>query len=295
MIKNHFVHSLWTSPIASDKYKLEANAYIFALSLAYLKKLGCTVNLHTDTLGSKLLGGIGYDNIYLTADEIPSDISPKIFAYIKSMALQREPVGTVHIDGDVLIKKQECLDIIFNHNCDCVFQSCEVVIPWYTNARSYMIPFLSEHLLSTGKKLYIHEYDFNAGVIGYFNSDLKDLYTQNYQNLALALSKYKYLYLIDSNDSVLNTPDFTLEQQLMVNITETSKIRFVLPIDGIDFNKRNSIAKEIGYAHLLSAAKYQSDNIEKVKNRLKEIDSDCFYKVSENIKDVLNKKSDNNI
>ena len=39
MIKNHFVHSLWTSPMANDKNKLEANVYIFALSLTYLKNL----------------------------------------------------------------------------------------------------------------------------------------------------------------------------------------------------------------------------------------------------------------
>ena len=183
MIKNHFTHSLCTKLMANDKDKLEANVYIFALSLTYLKKLGCTVNLHTDTLGATLLNGLGYDNIYLTANEIPQDISPKIFAYIKSMALQYEPLGTVHIDGDVFIKTEECLDIIFNHNCDCVLQSCETSLPWINESRSFMIPFLSEHFLSNSKKLHIYDYDYNVGVIGFFNSDLKDLYIQNYQNL----------------------------------------------------------------------------------------------------------------
>lgn len=287
MIKNHFTHSLCTKLMANDKDKLEANVYIFALSLTYLKKLGCTVNLHTDTLGARLLNGLGYDNIYLTANEIPQDISPKIFAYIKSMALQREPVGTVHIDGDVLIKTEECLDIIFNHNCDCVLQSCETYLPWYNDARSFMTPFLSEHLLSNKKRLHIYAYDFNTGVIGFFNSELKDLYIQNYQNLALSLSRYKYFYLIDSNEHNFFVPDWALEQQLISNLTEESKVRFVLPIDSLDYTKdRDLISKEIGYTHLLGASKYQPDIAEKIKNKLKELDSDCFYKASENIKQI---------
>lgn len=291
MIKNHFTHSLWTALTVNNKSKLEANAFIYALSLAYLKKLGCTVNLHTDTLGASLLSGIGYDNVYLTANEVPRDISPKTFAYIKSMALQNEPLGTVHIDGDVFIKTEECLDIIFNHDCDCVLQSCETYIPWSVKGRSFMIPFLSEHLLSTGKQLHVYDYDFNVGVIGFFNDALKNLYIQNYQDLALSLSKYKYLYIMDSNDILFNTPDLVLEQQLIVNLTEEwSKVRFVLPVDSNDYIKdRDQIAKEIGYTHLLGGCKYQPDIIEKVKNKLKEIDSDCFYKVNENIKDVLYK------
>ena len=291
MTKNHFIHSLWTGPMANDKYKLEANIYTFALSLAYLKKLGCTVNLHTDTLGAKLLGGLGYDNIYLTANEIPQDISPRTFAYIKSMALQNEPLGTVHIDGDVFIKTEECLDIIFNHDCDCVLQSCETYIPWSVKGRSFMIPFLSEHLLSTGKQLHVYDYDFNVGVIGFFSESLKNLYIQNYQDLALSISKYKYLYIMDSNDILFRTPDLVFEQQLIVNLTEEcSKVRFVLPVDSKDYIKdRDQIAKEIGFTHLLGGCKYQHDIIEKVKNKLKEIDYDCFNKVSENIKDVLYK------
>ena len=290
MIKNHFTHSLWTAPMTTDRNKLEANVYIFALSLTYLKKLGCTVNLHTDTLGSTLLSGIGYDNVYLTANELPKDVSPKIFAYIKSMALQNEPLGTVHIDGDVLIKTEECLDRIFNHDCDCVLQSCETSLPWYDSARSFMIPFLSEYLLSNKKRLHIYDYDFNTGVIGFFNSELKDLYIKNYQNLALSLSKYRYLYLVNSEDGHFDVPDWVLEQQLICNLTEELNVRFVLPVDSMGYTKdRNQIAKEIGYAHLLGSEKYQPDIIEKVKNKLKEIDPDCFYKVSENIKNVLYK------
>lgn len=285
MNKNHFIHSLWTAPMIDNKEKLEVNIYLYALSLAYLKKLGCTVNLHTDLLGSRLLNGLEYNNIYLTAEELPKSIDPKIFAYIKSMALQREPIGTIHIDGDVLIKKEECLNKIFNHNCDCVLQSCETFIDWEQDARSFMIPFLSENLLSTGKKLDIKSYDYNVGVIGFFNESLRDLYIQNYQKLASELSKYEYLHLVNHNEGHLGVPDFVLEQQLIVNLTEENTVHFVLPVDSLSYvNDRNAIAKEIGYAHILGSTKYEPNNVNKIKQALFDINPEYFYNVSKNIK-----------
>lgn len=150
-----------------------------------------------------------------------------------------------------------------------------------------MIPFLSEHFLSNNKKFHIYDYDFNVGVIGFFNEELKNLYIQNYQNLALSLSKYKYLHLIDSNKHEFNVPDWVLEQQLICNLTEDNSIRFVLPVDSLDFIKdRDLIAKEIGYTHLLGSSKYRNDIVEKIKNKLKEMDYDCFNKISENIKQI---------
>lgn len=268
-----------------NKEKLEVNIYLYALSLAYLKKLGCTVNLHTDLLGSRLLSGLEYNNIYLTAEELPKSIDPKIFAYIKSMALQLEPIGTIHIDGDVLIKKEECLDRIFNHNCDCVLQSCETFIDWEQGARSFMIPFLSENLLSTGKKLDIKSYDYNVGVIGFFNESLRDLYIQNYQKLASELSKYEYLHLVNHNEKHLGIPDFVLEQQLIVNLTEENTVHFVLPVDSLSYvNDRNTIAKKIGYAHILGSTKYEPNNVNKIKQALLDINPEYFNKVSNNIK-----------
>lgn len=289
MDKNHFVHSLWTAPMADNKEKLEVNIYLYALSLAHLKKLGCTVNLHTDLLGSRLLSGLGYNNIYLTAEELPKSINPKIFAYIKSMALQREPIGTIHIDGDVLIKKEECLNRIFNHNCDCVLQSCETFIDWAQCARSFMTPFLSENLLSTGKRLDIKSYDYNVGVIGFFDKSLKDLYIQNYQKLASELSKYKYSHLVKyNNEGRFSTPDLVLEQQLIVNLTEANTVHFVLPVDSLSYvNDRNEIAKKIGYTHLLGATKYESQNVIKIKQALLDINPEYFNKVSNNIKEEI--------
>ena len=271
MEKHHFAHSLWTAPMQSDKRKLEVTALTYALSVAYLKRLGCSINLHTDSLGKKLLDGIGYDNIYLSAEEIPTSISPKIFAYPKSIALEKEPIGTVHIDGDVFIKTEECLNRIFNHDCECVVQSCETHLPWVLGAKSFMMPFLNENLLSTGEKLKIEDYDYNTGVIGFFNEELKNLFISNYQELAKKLSKYEYLYLVKNEDGKFDCPDFVIEQQLISYLIRNRKVRCVLPVDSIPYmSERNELAKQIGYTHLLGPTKYDVEVIDKVKGRLEE-------------------------
>lgn len=286
MEKHHFVHSLWTTPMQSDKRKLEVTALVYALSVAYLKRLGCSINLHTDSLGKKLLDGIGYDHIYLSVGEISNTISPKIFAYPKSIALGKEPIGTVHIDGDVFIKTEECLNRIFNHDCECVVQSAETYLDWVQASKSFMIPFLNENLLSTGEKLEIRDYDYNTGVIGFFNEELKNLYISNYQELAKKLSKYEYLYLVNNQDGKFNCPDFVLEQQLILYLTRNKKVRCVLPVDSMPYiSERNEVAKQIGYTHLLGPTKYDEDVIEKVKGRLEEFG--LLEKVLKNMNETL--------
>ena len=271
MEKHHFAHSLWTAPMQSDKRKLEVAALTYALSVAYLKRLGCSINLHTDSLGKKLLEDIGYDHIYLTVEEIPNNISPKIFAYPKSIALKKEPIGTVHIDGDVFIKTEECLNRIFNHDCECVVQSCETHLPWVLGAKSFMMPFLNENLLSTKKKIKIEDYDYNTGVIGFFNEELKNLFISNYQELAKKLSKYEYLYLVNNENGKFDCPDFVFEQQLISYLTRNRNVRCVLPVDSIPYmSERNELAKQIGYTHLLGPTKYDEDVIDKGKGRLEE-------------------------
>ena len=286
MEKHHFAHSLWTAPMQSDKRKLEVTALTYALSVAYLKRLGCSINLHTDSLGKKLLDGIGYDNIYLSAEEIPTSISPKIFAYPKSIALEKEPIGTVHIDGDVFIKTEECLNRIFNHDCECVVQSCETHLPWVLGAKSFMMPFLNENLLSTGEKLKIEDYDYNTGVIGFFNEELKNLFISNYQELAKKLSKYEYLYLVNNENGKFDCPDFVIEQQLISHLIRNRKVRCVLPVDSIPYmSERNELAKQIGYTHLLGPTKYDEDVIDKVKGRLEEFG--LLEKVLKNMNEAL--------
>ena len=67
--------------------RLIGNIWYYALSVAYAKRSGASIDLYTDTLGSKLLSDIPYDNIYVTLDDLPSDLNPRFWAAGKMYAL----------------------------------------------------------------------------------------------------------------------------------------------------------------------------------------------------------------
>ena len=106
-----FVHSYWSKPMKEKRWGYEpeelqrGDLLTFALSVLYIKKLGHTIVLYTDDDGKKLLGELPYDEIYTTLNDIPEDIPPMMWAYGKFFAMKNEPLGAIHIDGDVFIKK----------------------------------------------------------------------------------------------------------------------------------------------------------------------------------------------
>ena len=131
-----FIHSFSTRPLSIDLYgygalrRMAGNIWYFALSLAYLRRLGVETVLHTDTLGASLLGHLPYDAINLTLNEVPNDIHPRFWAAGKIWALQAEPVGSIHIDGDVFIKSENALRYIDSKHWDFLAQHYESS-EWY--------------------------------------------------------------------------------------------------------------------------------------------------------------------
>lgn len=279
-MNNHFCHSFWSKPAFEDIKKLSTIAYLYALSATYLKKLGCSINLYTDKLGKELLSGIPYDNITIIDD---IDISPLCFASVKYVALKKEPLGTIHIDGDVFIKSKKCVDRIFNHNCDCIVQSLEDT-SWMRDYYNIFGTFLSENLLSNNSRLELKGFDFNTGVIGFFNENLKNEYINNYFNLVNSFSKSELLTVINKLNRII-TPDLVFEQGLIYNIAQNYKVKCVLPIDSYNPELRNEFSKEIGYAHLLSDTKYRLTD--SIKARLQEKDINLYNTITNNINNLF--------
>ena len=116
--------SFWTKP--TDKESLALHLDLAALSLYYAHRSGYVVHMHTDSKGMELLKDYGYDSLLPTLDEIPSDMPECIFAYGKILALEREPIGAVHIDLDVFIKKP-LLDRFFEDKTIDVVLQCEEI------------------------------------------------------------------------------------------------------------------------------------------------------------------------
>lgn len=276
-MKHRFIHTLWTKPFVErgESDKLEMQVYLYALSLSYLLHLDCEVVLYTDKLGADKLGMLPYTEIHDDLDErIPEDISHVYFACCKAYALMNEPLGTVHIDGDVFIKSRVCLDRIFNHGCDVVVQGTEYfVMDNNVMAFGLLDKVLYKTPLSDGI-LYPEVHDFNVGVLGFFNEEAKGKYIDNYLKLMSAANKTIPPKTFQVTESYFAAPDLVLEQGQLYWLCKKNNYTVQILLDGASWNIRRIQAIELGYTHLLCNAKYQK--IEQVKKRLETTFPDMY-------------------
>lgn len=127
----HFVHSFWTKPYETNRWYMndtittKANVLLYTLSFLYLKSLNQKVVLYTDDKGKELLDFIPYDEIYLTLNDIPQDNPVMLWAQGKMYAMKNEPLDAIHIDADVMIMKNECIEKI-KKNYMIMMPSCNI-------------------------------------------------------------------------------------------------------------------------------------------------------------------------
>lgn len=279
-------HSLWTKPALDKRWdtsnQLESNLWLYTLSVIFAKKQGLEIVLHTDTLGKKLLGHLPYNQIYTTLDKIPSEIPTMIWAYGKFVALKEEPIGSIHIDGDVMITTQKCADAL-NGNYDLIVQNKE---PAYT----HLVDELALYGF-TSKRFFCTDYAYNCGIVGFNNTDLKQAYLNFYFKETSLIAKNNILKKKMLEDKHLCV-DLPLEQwSLSVLAEKKYKVKSILE-GGVDHDwwkstsEINKNAQNIGYLHLIGKAKYSA--IDKVKFYVLTLDKDLYYKTKEIIEKYKN-------
>ncbi len=267
-----FIHSFSTRPLALNCYgvdglrRLIGNIWYFSLSMAYIRKFGEPIELHTDSLGKALLGHLPYDNIHLTLDDMPEDLHPRFWAAGKIWALGASDIGSVHIDGDVFIKRQSLIDEIKNSDWDFIAQQYESS-EWYEN-ESFLFDRYPE--IASSRGLEVHRNGgYNTGVIGFRDAILRDAFVNNYKAISLALSKKAWDTL---TTSTFFTPDLILEQRHASQISRShgAKVHLILP-DGQRIQE-TAIAK--GYQHVLTLRKF--DDLSKCQRTLEVIDPEIY-------------------
>lgn len=128
MDKLRVYHSFWTIPMITKRFNWDAGhrakqtLLMAALGCVSAKGYGCHFAMHTDEIGMKLFDCIPYDEMNLTVESL----LPKIFwASPKLMALEKEPLGAVHIDIDAFIQSENCVNIIKACDKDVLVQHRE--------------------------------------------------------------------------------------------------------------------------------------------------------------------------
>lgn len=256
------VHSFWTRPSMSERwgYRCEQifyNLWYFALSVAYSKRVGAPIVLHTDTLGERLFGHLPYDEIHLTLDDM--DAPYRFWAAGKFYAMQAEDdLRAIHIDGDVFIKKPELWERLTNSKGDILVQCRE---DWQDAQAHTLSKYISGDFLD-------HDCMLNTGVLGIFNRELKDSIISEYMRVLRDAKQNIPEEVLHTGG--LESPDLVCEQQMIAHKSQGYNVDLLL-------NWRNmSEASAMGYQHVLSSQKFQA--LERCKAVLKSVNTDIYNK-----------------
>lgn len=286
-----FVHTYWTKPAFADRWnvnklpQLISNIWYYTTSVAYLKKLGQYIELHTDDFGKQCLDHIPYDNIYTDLNTIPENIKPFMWAYGKFWGCKDLDLGYIHIDGDVFIKSQKVLDAIgYGHKV--LIQGHEYVVdkkyvgPIYEKTavalKTLQYPGWSDH---NGQNAY------NVGILQFNDKELKDLYFNTYFEYADKCCADKTISTLCSESNGHLAPDLIFEQQWLYemckykNIEAKTLLHPVIVPDGKGmYNNLSFIdsANAIGYQHIIGWDKYKEHIIYKCKMTLKNLDPNLY-------------------
>lgn len=254
--------------------RLLGNICYYALSVAYLKKLGQTVVLHTDALGAQLLGYLPYDEIHLTADTIPDNVSPRFWAAAKMWALEAEPLGAIHIDGDVFIKSEELVKQLEESDWDVLVQSYETA-EWYERDAQV---FWKDKEFCKNNDLDLSKLGaYNTGIFGFRNQELKDKFIKGYKNFVLHFSQR-----IDDMANSWSTPDLIPEQKYIYQLSKNYKTKILLILKEGETHKE--VCNKLGYQHVITMYKYSQ--IDKCMDTLKSISEEIYnktYKLCRNL------------
>lgn len=275
MIKK-IVYSLWSKPnegfygFNSEKSFIEC----FALSYIFSKRNFEKVELVTDLLGEKLLVdkyGFQFNSISTELESI-NYIDSMHWAIGKIFAckIQKEPF--LHIDNDVILFKE--LPKFFLEK-DSIFQSYEGSF-----FREYYTDLLKYSKMSYNNKPVWHNLSepnaYNCGILGF--NDLSVLETWWEESL-------NYIKHVDSIGIPKNkTTSLIFEQVFIYELCNYNNFDIGLLSDfyskGEEIQFLNEeLTTELGYTHLISNSKKNTENENKISKRLMLEDVNLFNKI----------------
>ena len=274
-----FVHSLYTLPIFTERNNISpmdnihATIWNYAISLTCLKKLGQEVVLYTDDLGYRMLSFLPYDEIHLILNNIPEKYD-MMWACGKFYAMQNEPLDSIHIDGDVFILNESCLNNILsfkNSDFDLLIQDIEP-------DPSYVYEMYLKKFVELPKELTTLNIDksndsCNVGIISFNNQELKNEYFLLYFSILEKVHTSNIKEFYDKHKDFII--DLIPEQYFLWKICENKyKIQTL-----IDFHYRNEAHLMDGYHHNIGLDKFDKHLNSVLQKRFKSFDKESYLLV----------------
>lgn len=261
--KIQLVHSFYTKHLDEKRFFIQC--ICFVLSCIYAKQSGFLINLHTDKRGYEYLNICPYDNIFVDLEDVDL-IAPRLYAAVKFKVMEKYPLGAIHIDGDVLLKRQMLHNLMNFDEYDAIVQSVETPplygYGWKESASTFVN---CEYPEWANRECNIM---CNCGIVGINNPELKKIYFDTYWDM--------YKKYCEKGIDKTSVPDLIIEQQFLYDICENKKYKVKCLIDG---SKPSKSANAIGYQHLIGDTKNR-EYLEIIK-KIKEIDNNIYIKLKD--------------
>lgn len=279
-----FVHSIWSRPMIYERRGTRfingilTTTLCNATSVAWIKHNGGKIDLYTDGFGKDLLGYLPYDNIYELT--VPDNIPVCNWACGKFLALEKMPLGDIHIDGDVFLKTENLLNIISDNSYDLVVQSIEddktTLKKYYTLCRNIFKQGKLNPLSCSLEEMP----SYNCGTVGFFNEELKRKYLIEYFSMLKNIIKAKDIQkaLLENTMAI---PDLIMEQQFLYEISAPYKVNNILG----DSNTAYKNAISLNYQHLLG--EFKEKQMDKIIQELRYVDEDIYVKTRKHLKYLI--------
>lgn len=293
----NFYHVHWSKPMKLKRWEfdiqkhIEVILYHYSLSLAYLKKLGQTVDLYTDTEGAELFNHLPYDNIYVVLDDMDERIMGTNWAAGKIEALKHSKLSDVYIDGDVFIKTQKCLDKIQNSAKYDGFFFGHENMGQYNRPEEYLY-FVPHNIplqcLSFPYDIPIFGYDgCNGGLIMFNNQEYKDKFISAYDDmLKQVVSRRSFEKLYEKDRHICF--DLVMEQRFLWEVGKNYNIGYLVDFWNRDQDNIQNINKEcnaVGVQHVIGVVKYKK--LDKCIETLQKINPDIYQSSYEKLQSYI--------
>lgn len=274
------IHSFWTAPMHGERWgisgQLTTNIWLFAMSVACAKRAGAEIVLHTDDEGKEYIGFLPYDEVHTTLNEL--NVNTRFWASGKLLAMKNEPLGAVHIDGDVFINKP-MLDFMQSGKWDIIAQNKEIARDGEKGfyGRNHKKILLSLSVIP--KEFYLVNFALNCGTVGFRDKFLKDRYIFCFENLLNNLNASEHYLSQLEEDSTL-CPNIVIEQQLLGSLAEWYEADVKYIFNGNSYQDHKT-SRELGYIHLIGQQKYSET--ERIKSTLKQVNPDIYNLVEQKL------------
>ena len=262
------VHSF--SAVRCTTKTLPVHVYTFALSAVYAKLNGFEIVLHTDKVGAHYLQHAPYDEIIVDLGTPPED--KRIFAWSKFVAMVNEPIDSIHIDGDVFIKKP-IQDLLKLEDDDILCQNLEKIgiFPYHESCWDKESYVWRDCKYPSWMPRRFDEM-YNCGIIAFKDKKIRDEYFNLYHKM---MNDFK-----TNGKSADCTPELVSEQKLLYDFAKHNNLKVKCILILLELTPS---ANKIGYQHLLGDAKHKS--LDKTKIFLERLNKNVYDNTTELLSD----------